>query len=72
MMNVNRQHTDAVKFPNTRRPQPISVLTSMPAGKLVPLAVIPLLREDSMHATLDVSCEMLETKEMPSPGDSPG
>ena len=64
MRNVNRQQTNEVRFPKSRRPVPVEVLTSAPAGKCVPLAAIPLLREDSGHGSMRVSVEMLETHEL--------
>ena len=64
MRNVNRQQTHEVRFPKSRRPVPVEVLTSAPAGKCVPLAAIPLLREDSGHGAMRVSVEMLETHEL--------
>ena len=64
MRNVNRQQTQEVRFPKSRRPVPVEVLTSAPAGKCVPLAAIALLREDSGHGQMRVSVEMLETHEL--------
>ena len=64
MRNVNRQQTQEVRFEKSRRPVPVEVLTSAPAGKCVPLAAIPLLREDSGHGQMRVAVEMLETHEL--------
>jgi hypothetical protein len=50
--------------PRTRRNHGLAVLTSLPAGKAVPLAAIPLLREDGLRAPMRISVEMLETKEI--------
>lgn len=63
-MSVNRQQTMPVKFNRSTRRHDISVLTSLPPGVCVPLAAIPLLREDSMSARLEVNVEMLETNEL--------
>ena len=64
MRNVNRQQTNAVRFPKTNRPWPLEVLTSSPAGKCVPLSAVPLLREDSAHGNTVINAEMLETHEL--------
>lgn len=42
----------------------IQVLTSMPAGKCVPIAAIPLLREDAASLTVEMAFEMQETVEI--------
>lgn len=42
----------------------LQVLTSMPAGKCVPIAMIPLLREDAASITLEMAFEMQETIEI--------
>jgi len=39
-------------------------MTSLPAGKVVPMAVIPLLREDDLRARLAMAFEMQETHEV--------
>lgn len=36
----------------------------MPAGKSVPLAAIPMLREDALNAAVDITVEMGETREL--------
>jgi hypothetical protein len=64
MTNVNRQHTAPLKVPRTRRNHQIAVLTSLPAGKFVPIAAVPLLREDALRARMRIAVEMLETKEI--------
>lgn len=63
-MNVNRQQVLPVSVPRSRRNHGVSVLTSMPAGKMVPVAAIPMLREESLSATIRCAVEMLETREM--------
>lgn len=63
-MNVNRLHTDPLSVPRTRRNQAVAVLTSLPAGKMVPITAFPLLREDGMNGALSVIVEMMETHEI--------
>lgn len=62
--NINRQQTAPVSFPRTRRTHQLAGLTSMPAGKVVPLAAIPMLREDSLIGHHRINVEMLETAEL--------
>lgn len=64
MDNVNRTHTAPIAVQRTTRVHDIAVLTSLPAGKLAPVAAIPLLREDGMRANISINCEMLETREL--------
>nr|QJB21594.1 MAG: major capsid protein [Microvirus sp.] len=63
-MNVNRQSTAPLSVPRTRRNHGLAVMTSLPAGKCVPLAAIPLLREDGLRGRFRVAVEMQETKEL--------
>lgn len=53
-----------MRTPRTRRNHPVSVLTSMQPGVCVPIACIPMLREDSLRASMRVAVEMLETHEI--------
>lgn len=65
MKSVNRQATAPIRTKRTRRDQPVVNMTSMPAGKFVPLAYVPLLREDAVvRAAIDISVEMMETHEL--------
>lgn len=64
MKSVNRQHSEPLRVPRTRRHHGVAVLTSLPAGKCVPLTAIPLLREDALSGSFRLSVEMLETKEL--------
>jgi hypothetical protein len=64
MMQVNRLHTSPNQWPRTRRVHDLSILTSMPAGKCVPLGFIPMFREDDLTARLSVAVEMMETAEL--------
>lgn len=64
MKSPNRQHTAPVKVPRSRRNHAIAVLTSLQAGKCMPIAAIPMLREDGIRGSINVAVEMLETKEI--------
>lgn len=64
MRDINRQSTSPVRFPKSRRNHALAVLTSFQPGKCVPLAVFPMLREDSMSASMRINLEMCETKEI--------
>jgi len=61
---MNRTHTDPIPVQRSRRRHDIRNLTSMPAGKTVPIAVIPLLREDAASLAVNLSFEMQETVEV--------
>jgi len=63
MVSVNRQVPVPQNVPRSRRNHAIATLTSMPAGKMVPLAVFPMLREDKFTGSFQVAVEMLETRE---------
>lgn len=64
MRNVNKQQTQPLKVPRSNRNHQLSTLTSGEAGKVIPLAVIPLLREDAARGRVSVGVEMLETHEL--------
>jgi len=54
-----------VNHARTRRTDAVSVITSSYAGKLVPLKMIPLLREDSvMNSRISLNVQMAETADM--------
>lgn len=60
-----RMKTTPLAVNRTTRAIEHRVLTSMPAGKMVPLAAIPLLREDSVSgARFQLGFEMMETVEV--------
>lgn len=61
---INRKTTTPVNVPRTRRQHNIRNLTSLPAGKAVPIAVIPLLREDAASVNVQIAFEMQETVEV--------
>lgn len=58
---ATRMKTTPLRYPKTRRNQDITVLTSMPAGKMVPIYACRLLREDSAALKATVSFQMEET-----------
>ena len=63
--NRTRMRTDPLPVARTTRRHDLRVLTSLPAGKVVPLAAIPLLREDSVtRCAARISFEMAETVEI--------
>lgn len=63
--NWNRTKTTPVAYRKTRRRHDVRLLTSMPAGKMVPLAAVPLLREDAVATgAINFAFEMAETVEM--------
>lgn len=64
MRNVNKQQTNPISVPRSNRNHQLSTLTSGPAGKVIPLAAIPLLREDAARGRVSVGVEMLETHEL--------
>lgn len=55
---------DSVRTKRTRRNHPLAVLTSMDPGVCVPIAAIPLLREDSARGAVRIAAELLETHEI--------
>jgi len=62
---VSRMKTSPIPVQRTSRPSTHRVLTSMNAGKMVPLAYIPLLREDALQSgRFALSFEMGETVEV--------
>lgn len=64
MESPTRVATEALRPPRSTRTHGVRTLTSMPAGKMVPLAAIPLLREDSGTGNFVVQFEMQETVEV--------
>lgn len=64
MTSVNRLQTDPIQVQRSTRRHDVVALTSMPVGKCVPLAYIPMLREDSLTGRLEINVEMLETREL--------
>lgn len=64
MDQITRMHPLPLRTPRTRRNHDIQVLTSLPAGRSVPVAAIPMLREDSLAASVRIAVEMQETAEL--------
>lgn len=64
MVDNFRTSTTPAAIPATVRNHSLEILTSMQAGKMMPIAVIPLLREDSARVNLTMSIEMQETVEL--------
>lgn len=62
---INRMHTAPIQTLRTMRRQSARGITSLPAGKMVPIAAYPLLREDAVRSgRLRFSFEMMETAEI--------
>lgn len=60
-----RTSTAPVQVPRTVRVHDVRSMTSMPAGKMVPIAAIPLLREDQMNTSrFRLNFDMMETAEI--------
>lgn len=59
-----RHNTRPIDVPRTNRNHPIRNMTSLPAGKVVPLVAIPMLREDSMNAKFQFVFQMQQTVEV--------
>lgn len=64
MVNLTRRmSTEPVPVVRQTRPIPIRVVTTLKPGKFVPIAAIPLLREDGVQGTLPFAVDMRETYE---------
>lgn len=64
MKSFNRERPDPLNVPKTRRVHALSGMTSLPAGKMVPIAAVPLLRHDAARGACQLSVEMGETHEL--------
>ena len=63
--SINRMVTQPLKTPRTMRRHSARGITSLPAGKMVPIAAFPLLREDAVRSgRLRFSFESMETAEV--------
>ena len=63
--NLNRMTTRPLDVPRTTRLRGENTLTSLPAGKMVPLMAVELLREDALRSgRVRVNFEMLETAQL--------
>lgn len=64
MVNLTRRmSTEPVPVVRQTRPIPIRVVTTLKPGKFVPIAAIPLLREDGVQGSLPFAVDMRETYE---------
>lgn len=60
-----RMKTTPVVVPQSTRMHEVRAITSLPAGKMVPICAIPLLREDALRSSqFRLSFEMMETAEI--------
>lgn len=65
LMSGRRTKTQPIVAPKTLRNHDLRVLTSLPAGRMVPVAVLPLLREDALQSCrMRLSFESMETAEI--------
>ncbi|TIS45689.1 hypothetical protein [Mesorhizobium sp.] len=65
ILSMSRMSTTPVSVPRTMRMHTARGITSLPAGKMVPIAAASLLREDSVRSgRLRFSFEMMETAEI--------
>lgn len=63
--DINRRHTDALTFPRSIRRHNARAITSLPAGKSVPIFAAGLLREDAVRSgRMRFQFEMMETAEI--------
>ena len=64
-LDHNRQVVTPVNVPRSYRGHEVSCLTSLPAGRMVPISAAPLLREDAVRrGNISLSFEMHETAEI--------
>lgn len=64
MKSVNKQHTSPISVPKSLRNHPVDVVTSGPAGKVLPIATVELFRQDAARGRIRAAVEMLETHEL--------
>lgn len=63
--NPTRVSTQPIQTPRSQRLHDLRCLTSLPAGRMVPLAAVPILREESVtRGQCRVTFEMSETVEV--------
>lgn len=64
LRTISRTNTNSLALPRTRREVPIMAGTSVPAGKMVPVAAFPLLREDALKtSSLFCKVDLMEAAE---------
>lgn len=59
-----RMRTSPIPVRRSRRRQEHRILSSLPSGRMVPLAAVPLLREDALRGRFALTFEMSETAEV--------
>lgn len=65
MVSGRRTRVAPIAVPKTTRNHDVRVLTSLPAGRMVPVLAVPLLREDQLRGSrLRLSFESMETAEI--------
>lgn len=64
MANTLRHETRPLGVPRSQRNNGLRAMTSLPAGKVVPLAAFPLLREDALRGRMAFAFEMQQTVEV--------
>ncbi|MER8450128.1 hypothetical protein NKG60_08990 [Mesorhizobium sp. M1428] len=65
MLRMNRTLTTPIMVNRSNRVHTARGITSLPAGKMVPIAAVPLLREDAVKSgRLRFTFEMMETAEI--------
>lgn len=65
MLRMNRMLTTPIMVNRSNRVHTARGITSLPAGKMVPIAAVPLLREDAVRSgRLRFTFEMMETAEI--------
>lgn len=65
MLRMNRMLTTPIMVNRSNRVHTARAITSLPAGKMVPIAAVPLLREDAIRSgRLRFTFEMMETAEI--------
>ncbi|RUV72914.1 MAG: hypothetical protein EOQ55_00495 [Mesorhizobium sp.] len=65
LLSMSRLSTTPIAVPRSHRVHTARGITSLPAGKMVPICAAPLLREDSVRSgRLRFSFEMMETAEI--------
>lgn len=63
-MSLSRSKTQPISVVRSMRQHDVRVLTSLPAGKMVPIAAFPVFREDRVRSSdMRISFELMETVE---------
>lgn len=64
MKDITVYSQDAVQYPRTGRTDMTQFVTSGDAGKIIPVAYAPVLREDAVTGRANINVEMMETAEI--------